>query len=73
MKITIETFLEEKLLLDSEKMQMSPTRYINFLIEQIDIEVPAQAKITIVKEVPKLNPTKVQRGINNQPSFIKDY
>lgn len=73
MKITIETFLEEKLLKDADKMQMSPTRYINFLIEQIDIEVPEQAKITIVKEVPRLNANKVQRGINNQPSFIKDY
>lgn len=72
MKIQINPALEKKLLLDSGKMQMSATQYINFLIEYIEIRIPEQERIVITKEIPKLDPVRLGEGMNRK-DFINDF
>lgn len=72
MKIEIYQAFEEKLLQDASALRLSPTQYINFLIENIIIKIPEQPKIVLYQEPPRIDPGKIKSQINGK-DFINDF
>ena len=57
MRIEIQVSLEEKLLKQAKELNMSPTQFVNFLIENIDIELPRIEKVTV-----QVQPMRIEGG-----------
>lgn len=54
MRIDIKDSYEEKLLRDAQKMGMSPTQYLCYLLDIIEVEEPKQQKLTVSKPVSRV-------------------
>ncbi|MCA0387935.1 MAG: hypothetical protein LCH52_05515 [Bacteroidetes bacterium] len=54
MRIDIKEPHDEKLLQDAQRMGMSPTQYICYLLDNIEVEEPKQQKLVITKPSPKV-------------------
>ncbi len=68
MSIDIKDSYEEKLLRDAQKMGMSPTQYLCYLLDITEVEEPKQQKLTISKPIPK-----VARRIGSTGSWDVNY
>mgnify|MGYP001183660867 CR=1 FL=1 len=54
MRIDIKEPYDEKLLRDAQKLNMSPTQYLCYLLDLIEIEEPKQQKLMISKPSPRV-------------------
>ncbi len=61
MRIDIQPALEDKLLIDSASMKMSPTQYVNYLIEII-IVIKEPEKIHLTPPKPAIKPIKSDKN-----------
>lgn len=68
MRIDIKEPYEEKLLRDAQKMGMSPTQYLCYLLDITEVEEPKQQKLTISKPV-----SKVRRRPGSSGSWDVNY
>jgi len=66
MKIQIEQALEEKLLKTAEQLRMSPTQYVNFLIDQIEIQIPKLEKTVVSIQPPRVDAKKVEHTVKSK-------
>lgn len=68
MRIDIKEPFDTILLQNAQKMGMSPTQYICYLLDNVIVEVPKQERIIISKPVPRVIKRKPPGDWN-----VKDY
>lgn len=68
MRPEIKPPYDEKLLKLSAQMNMSPSQFLEYLLDSIEVQTPKQEKIVINKPVPKISRKKVNPGWN-----VSDY
>lgn len=71
MRIEIRIDLEDKLLKSANSMNRTPTEYVNFLIEYIEISVPEIKPVVINIPTPQINLKKTKQKIND--NFVRKW
>jgi len=69
MRIDIKEYVEEKLLRDSALMRMSPTEYIHFLVENVEIKPAPKTIIEQETVILKREKEKIKQITN----FVKKW